>query len=103
MSRRDDLKKTAQRLETGSHGSGTGVATTTPEAATPRTVRITVDLLPALHRELGEWCMDAARELNVGRVWTQEVIKTLLRELMDDETLSATVQTRIADARRRRE
>jgi hypothetical protein len=64
----------------------------------PRTRR-TVDLSPAQHRALDIWQRGAADRLGVARVTGQEVLSTLVDELLNDPKLSAQI-TRALQARR---
>jgi hypothetical protein len=64
----------------------------------PRTRR-TVDLTPAQHRALDIWQRDAADRLGVARVTGQEVLATLVDQLLNDPKLSAQV-IRAIQARR---
>ena len=77
-------------------------APTTPFALgrtrNPRTRR-TVDLTPAQHRALDIWQREAADRLGVARVTGQEVLATLVDQLLNDPKLSAQV-TRAIQARR---
>ena len=69
-------------------------APTTPFALgrtrNPRTRR-TVDLTPAQHRALDIWQREAADRLGVARVTGQEVLATLVDQLLNDPKLSAQV------------
>ena len=77
-------------------------APTTPFALgrtrNPRTRR-TVDLTPAQHRALDIWPREAADRLGVARVTGQEVLATLVDQLLNDPKLSAQI-TRAIRARR---
>jgi hypothetical protein len=64
----------------------------------PRTRR-TVDLSPAQHRALDIWQREAADRLGVARVTGQEVLSTLVDQLLNDPKLSAEI-TRTIRARR---
>ena len=61
--------------------------------------RRTVDLSPAQHRALDIWQRDAADHLGVARVTGQEVLATLVDQLLSDPNLSAQI-TRTIRARR---
>lgn len=64
----------------------------------PRTkpVRITVDLSPLAYRDLNRWCRQAAEDLDVAKVNTAAVVRTLLGMLDDDQALAGRVRDRIA-------
>ncbi|MCV7091943.1 hypothetical protein [Mycobacterium interjectum] len=64
----------------------------------PKTRR-TVDLTPAQHRALDIWQREAADRLGVARVTGQEVLATLVDQLLNDPRLSAQI-TRTIQARR---
>ncbi len=64
----------------------------------PKTRR-TVDLAPAQHRALDIWQREAADRLGVARVTGQEVLATLVDQLLNDPRLSAQI-TRTIQARR---
>jgi hypothetical protein len=64
----------------------------------PRTRR-TVDLTPAQHRALDIWQREAADRLGVARVTGQEVLATLVDQLLNDPKLGADI-TRAIRARR---
>lgn len=61
--------------------------------------RRTVDLTPAQHRALDIWQREAADRLGVARVTGQEVLATLVDQLLNDPKLSAQI-TRTIQARR---
>jgi hypothetical protein len=61
--------------------------------------RRTVDLSPAQHRGLDIWQRDAADRLGVARVTGQEVLATLVDQLLSDPNLAAQI-TRTIRARR---
>jgi hypothetical protein len=61
--------------------------------------RRTVDLTPAQHRALDIWQREAADRLGVARVTGQEVLATLVDQLLNDPKLGADI-TRAIRARR---
>jgi hypothetical protein len=61
--------------------------------------RRTVDLSPAQHRALDIWQRDAADRLGIARVTGQEVLATLVDQLLSDPNLGAQI-TRTIRARR---
>lgn len=66
-----------------------------PRAAVrTRLVRITVDLSPALHREIKGWVRDTAAAL--GRDVTQaEVMRVLARLMLDDKAIANSVREKL--------
>jgi hypothetical protein len=101
VSKREELAARAAR-QASRRRSAEPPAAEPPAAAEPvstaplsRRVRITVDLLPVLHRQLSRWCTSAATELEVAKVPAAEVIRALLRELDEDEELAARVRARV--------
>ena len=65
----------------------------------PRTRR-TVDLTPAQHRALDIWQREAADRLAVARVTGQEVLASLVDQLLNDPKLSAQIIRNLQAARR---
>lgn len=70
-------------------------APTTPFAVgrtrTNARTRRTVDLTPAQHRGLDIWQREAADRLGVARITGQEVLATLVDQLLNDPKLSAQI------------
>ena len=95
MSRRaaDGLRATAQRFRE----AGEGPAKASGAAPTVRTrrVRRTVDLSPVDHRRLSQWCEEAADELGLARVTSQDVFVALVAELLADEALGVAIRRRV--------
>ena len=58
-------------------------------------VRITLDLPPATHQQLAQWCTDAAVDLGRARVPAVEVFRAFLDELADDEELANRIRARL--------
>lgn len=65
-----------------------------PPRAKP--VRLSVGLAPAAYRELQEFCNAAAIALERPRIAGVDVLRSLLAELAEDETLAGRVQGRLA-------
>lgn len=87
-------------------GSGTAGGSTGPTQRlaavgqqSGRRTRRTVDLTPAQHRALDIWQRDAADRLGVARVTGQEVLTSLIDQLLTDRELSARIM-RAIQARR---
>lgn len=55
-------------------------------------VRRTVDLSPAHHAQLTEWCGETARMIGSARVTGQDVLRTLVARLLTDETLARKIR-----------
>jgi len=62
-----------------------------PHVQTTKT-RVTVDFQPVDFRNLNAWLTDAAEQLGVSRVTKQDVIKTLVKRLLTDETLARKIR-----------
>ncbi|OBK12416.1 hypothetical protein A5636_11950 [Mycobacterium asiaticum] len=75
-----------------------GYGAPNPPGRAQRTRR-TVDLSPATHRALDIWQRDAADRLGLARVTGQDVITTLIEQLLVDPRLSAQI-IRVIQARR---
>jgi hypothetical protein len=89
MSKRDEqLRATARRFSEAGHAQAPAVG---PTVRTKR-VRRTVDLSPVDHRRLSQWCEDAADEMALARVTSQDVFVALVTELLADEALSAAIR-----------
>lgn len=69
--------------------------------AAPRQVRQTdvkktLALSPAMNSQLADWQNAAARELGLARVTAQEVLESLVAELLAERDLSSSVKDRLA-------
>jgi hypothetical protein len=60
-------------------------------------VRITVDLDPPLYSDVAAWSVAAAAELDAPRVAQADVVRVLLRRLVDDARFSAQVIDQLRD------
>jgi hypothetical protein len=60
-------------------------------------VRMTLDLAPVLHADFEDWTTRTSRELGRGRVVRADVLRVLVRQLLDDEE----TQERVKEALRR--
>lgn len=61
------------------------------------TVRRTVDLPTHHHRKLDQWCSETAEELGRTRVTGQDVLRTLVAELLRDETTARKVRKALSE------
>lgn len=61
-------------------------------AVRTKPVRRSVDLSPAYHAELTEWCAQTADEIGATRVTGQDVIRALVARLLMDENLSRRIR-----------
>ena len=93
--RRDLSKQMEQAAARPSTSASTGGKPAGP-APRAKPVRLSVDLAPAAYRELQEFCNAAAIALERPRVAGVDVLRSLLAELAEDETLGARVQARLA-------
>lgn len=92
---RRDLSK---QMEQAAARPPSTASPTRPTAQAPRAkpVRLSVDLSPTVYRELQEFCAASAVSLERPRVAGVDVLRSLLAELAEDETLAARVQARLA-------
>jgi hypothetical protein len=60
-------------------------------------VRVSLDLAPALYRELSEWNAQAADQLGRSRITHADTLRSLVRHLLNDPELATAV---IDDLRR---
>jgi hypothetical protein len=79
---------------------------TEPAAAPPgrtavraRPVRITTDLTPELHREVTRWTAAAADDLDVARLPVSDVVRAMIRFVLDDTTAGGAVIRALRDDR----
>lgn len=61
------------------------------EQVPTKPVRITLDLAPNLYDSFGDWNRRAARQIGVGRITGAETLRVLLRRLLADDQLAASV------------
>lgn len=55
------------------------------------TIKTSLHLAPELHRQYTGWLLEAARELDRGRIDGSKPLRVLLRKLLSDEELQAEV------------
>lgn len=63
-----------------------------PATVRTRPVRITVDLTPERHRALKRWARDTADDLEVTDVPLADVVRVLVRRLVEDDALAEAVR-----------
>lgn len=84
-------------------GATTNARESRTDASSPtvrvRPVRLTVDVTPADHAALARWCLDAAGELGLARVAGQELVRSLLRRALEDQTLRAQITHNVGRVR----
>jgi hypothetical protein len=66
-------------------------------AARTKPVRMTLDLAPALHAEFDDWTTGTFRQLGLGRINRADVLRVLVRQLLNDPEM----QERVKKALRR--
>jgi hypothetical protein len=100
--RAEELREKAERLKARQAAAHEPVASThgqggaQPVLAKP--VRSTLDLPPAVHRDLQAWLGESAVRLGRARVTKQDVLEALVRRLLQDETLTKLI---LADLKER--
>lgn len=62
------------------------------ESVRTKPVRRSVDLSPAYHARLTQWCREAAEEIGTTRVTGQDVIRALVARLLVDQTLARRIR-----------
>jgi hypothetical protein len=60
-------------------------------------VRVTLDLTPALHKDLKRWCNSAAVEMDVSDVTLVALLRALSAELLESDALTKRVRRRLVD------
>lgn len=73
----------------------------TPAAADAKPVRLTVDMAPPLHDAFDDWARDAARTHRFGRSIKADVMRELVRRLLNDPEAQAAVIESLTEARRK--
>jgi len=99
--RAQERRRQEQRAATEAQPAEQPRATARPVRT--RDVRRTVDLSPQQHKDLSAWCDEAAEELGLTRVTGQDVLVTLVGQLLADDALAQTVRDHVADEVRRRQ
>jgi len=62
------------------------------ESARTKPVRRSVDLSPADHARLTQWCAETAEMIGTARVTGQDVIRALIARLLMDEALAQRIR-----------
>lgn len=93
----------ASRPRRTSAGAGDSAAPESAKASQApirtKPIRVTVDLLPNVYKELDDFGRAAAAELGVARVPHVQVVRALIQRLEQDEALRAATIQAIRDAR----
>lgn len=93
-SKADQIKAKTQRIRSEANSTPEDTPRASSSSSKPRVkpVRRTVDLPAAHHAELDAWCAETARQLGRARVTGQDVLRTLVAELLRDETTARKVR-----------
>lgn len=89
----DRLKAKNERIRAAQADGNPAAAASTRVRTTP--VRVTVDLPPAEHAGLVQWCTQAAAELGMPRVSNQSVLRALVARLTRDPQLAAAIREQL--------
>lgn len=102
--RAEELREKADRLKAkqqASHDAAVvGQVRHDQGAAEPvlsKPVRSTLDLPPAVHRDLQAWLGESAVRLGRARVTKQDVLEALVKRLLSDETLTKLILADLKD------
>lgn len=66
-------------------------------AARTKPVRMTLDLAPALHAEFDDWTTRTFRELGLARINRADVLRVLVRQLLNDPETAERVRDALRD------
>lgn len=99
MNRAEELRAKLGAIQRQQEPAAEGQPVQRRKGSTERVkaVRRSVDLSPNQHRKLTEWCNDAADQLGVSRVTGADAIRTLVAQLLTDETLARKIRANLAD------
>lgn len=94
MSRAEEIRAKTARIRTA-HAEGNPA---TPASTRVRTtpVRVTVDLAPAEHAALVQWCAQTALDLGRPRVPNQAVLRVLVERLTRDPALAEEIRQQLS-------
>lgn len=99
--RAEELREKAERLKARQAAAHEPVAGTHDqggaEPVLAKPVRSTLDLPPAVHRDLQAWLGESAVRLGRARVTKQDVLEALVRRLLHDETLTKLILADLKD------
>jgi hypothetical protein len=94
--RAEELAAKARRLaerQQATAAAGTPAVPHSAEQVLAKPVRSTLDLPPAVHRDLQAWLGESAVRLGRARVTKQDVLEALVKRLLVDETLTKLILT----------
>ena len=91
--RAQELAEKAKRIQAAQAEQTTAAATHAPRSTAAETplakpVRSTLDLPPAVHRDLQAWLNESAVRLGRARLTKQQALEALVKRLLVDETLA---------------
>jgi hypothetical protein len=100
--RAEELREKAEKLKARHQAAGQDAPATRHDqgGADPvlsKPVRSTLDLPPAVHRDLQAWLGESAVRLGRARVTKQDVLEALVRRLLHDETLAKLILSDLKD------
>lgn len=71
----------------------------TSPAAPAESVRLTVDLDPALHRRLSEWAAEMAKGHRRPRLALTDAMRAMITATLEDSDVAAAVETELLSSR----
>jgi hypothetical protein len=99
--RAEEIREKAARLKARQEAAHEAPAghhpVTAAEPVLAKPVRSTLDLPPAVHRDLQAWLGEAAIRLGRARVTKQDALEALVRRLLHDEPLAKLILSDLKD------
>lgn len=92
-SARDRLRQKNAKIRDAQAAGNPAAPSSSRVRTTP--VRVTVDLPPAAHAALLQWCSQTAADLGRARLPHAEVLRALVDQLGEDPDLAETIRNRI--------